>query len=267
MFRSRPGAELHDVNSPRISCSFALQASTLRSGAADELVSTLRESVRGWALSTEDLFPMYRDLLQPLRCASLELLTGLELLRGESDVGISRAIAALVAFPRSLHAADLNEGSIGRVVASMGRREGVDPLDVLVSEMRLNLLRLHESVSSARRSRRRSASTSWWLPVHAVFASFVGLWQRVVEEEERIAQEEAQFIKTKALEIEMDPDEVRRWPQRNCGMRNGPKSERVSGFDLVCGLRKECVRALRRCRSCPKPLRVACDHHIPLGGL
>ncbi|KDD77117.1 hypothetical protein H632_c15p0, partial [Helicosporidium sp. ATCC 50920] len=176
-------------------------------------LQTLQESVLGWCASVGERYAWYRDLVQPVQTAALEIAYGANLLhdRISSTPASHVLIQALVAYPCHPKALARPLATLQAEVEASARAEPeartkrlalqrwIDLLVILLRDA-AKALTAPEPLSVQHRERLRTRLSD-------VFVCFVDVWETIKAEEERRAIEEAEMFKTKVRSTHLDTDD------------------------------------------------------------
>lgn len=205
-----------------------------------------RENAASWSKRLSTAYPAYRDIVQPVQMAALEIQYGLSLIVGAQVLHqdrhvapLSMIVSQLMAYPRpSLPAmVDLQSGDVQQVTTTVAAAAMVERLSTVIAQHH----RDEEDLTVVKRKQQAAADTAGMIArlkllavamkeatkeakslqsgvaslpaasaltrrLSSIFSSFVTIWEEMKVEEERRAIEEAEVFKTKPKRIDI-PDE------------------------------------------------------------
>jgi len=205
-----------------------------------------RENAASWSKRLSTAYPAYRDVVQPVQMAALEIQYGLSLMVGAQVLHrdrhvatVSMIVSRLMEYPRSSLPAvvDLQSGDVQQVTTTVAAVAMAERLGAVISQhhhceedltvvkrkqqaaadtagmvARLKLLAvaMKEAANEAKSLQSGVASLPAACPLSrrlsSIFSSFVAIWEEMKVEEERRAIEEAEVFKTKPKKTDI-PDE------------------------------------------------------------
>lgn len=184
-------------------------------------MESLQGTLLSWSDSIGHRFQYYRDIVQPIQSAALEMCYGIGLvIESAACENLPCAseqeslVACLLAYPRNtedlripllaLKATVTGAASSAAVsdadLARTRLRRWVETLIILLQDRVMGLSAVQAEAAMALPKSRHAS-------LDEIFTEFVEIWNQVKEEEERRAAEEAELVKTKLRTLQINSDD------------------------------------------------------------
>lgn len=184
-----------------------------------EKAKALCDSLQAWTMSLGNRYSSYRDLVQPLQSAAMEMHYGLSSLCVRCDLeqslsfGLTKQLSTLMAYPTPA-SCPLTNNALEELLTSLhaGDPRSSDESRIHMLRLRLELLlvtlegsaRWLKAVTQAGGDMTRE---SCWVEIHAIFEMLVKVWNDVEVEAQRLEEEKAALFKMKTKDVKMSIDD------------------------------------------------------------